>query len=714
MPRRTRAGAVIALVVVVLVVVVARGVELARVGAGVETMTTRTTRTMTMGMSTTRATRRDAEARGEIAADAEDDARAIDAGSGGAGEEETAGETRAERDETAGETPAADAETDEDDGYVSVGKIRKTGLLNAMDLEEGDNLLVAAKMRAHRKELILLNANAGGVVLTANAVSAMRKVGIEHFIVYTESEKTCREGFIDAGGRDIDCAWTSYLQKHPRLGMFGVAGDTGADAFRLWWSRMEYMWRLSGAGYNVMYVDTDVSFRVNPYPALKNVLGDMHVLAQGEFQGVLGLNIGFMYIQNAAENGIARGIFGECVARMLMVLESEPPLRKWNGEIAGGAKESMWDQHIFNDVVASAVVGHFINPRQGARVIEPEKRQEWTESQGFPSSHDLDWQIKRVEVPLELLPAKFTSDESFASKFNRGHSEGFQVHYRKLKNLSNRTDADEFVAIAPFWLLDGWTGAGWSPKTQGAHNAWLGDSPVMMAHFVGGLDKSLEMKALGWWDYAADAYASRSSLDTNETHSRFVAVEGLRISGKDSHEALYRVKLEVFKLAKIGMITHRRVIAPAFSCNESFIEKKENAEFGVWSQNNFVLTDRCWVPSERDELCCVPKHLSCPGLVVQSVEFHDDAAYSDFRGDGERETVNLSKIVGDGKKLTMAALQKSRLNSDASVVVLKLSDVDVLPEIEDADEDYARAITTERACQRGLARKESSEFEYPW
>lgn len=597
------------------------------------------------------------------------------------------------------------------DGYVSVGKIPKTGLLKGMDLEERDNLFIAAKRRSYRHEVILINTNAGGVVLTANLVSGLRRVGIEHFIVYAESKETCVKRILEAGARDIDCAWTSYMKTHSRLELFGVSSDSGADAFRLWWSRMHYMWRLSGEGYNVMYVDTDVSFRANPYPAMKLALGNIQLLAQGEYPGALGLNIGFMYIQNAKKDGIARGIFAESVARMLSVLESEPPLRKWNGDIARGAKESLWDQHIFNDVVASAVVGRFINPRQGQRVIAPEKRHEWVAEQRFASDSELRWNVKSAELPLELLPERFRSDDTFAKEFNRGNSSDFAVHYRPLTKLREYVDERENVAVAPFWLLDGWTGAGWSQTTQGANNAWIGAAPVMMAHFVGGQDKTLEMKALGWWDYSADAYASVSALDDDATRGRFLTVEGLTIRGESSARALYHVKLETLRLVKLAMATNRRAIAPTVSCSATFIDKRPFAHYGMWSQNEFVLTIK--PGGDVNETTCVPKHMACPGVIVQAVEFRDDERYNSYRASDASFVVEASNLLDDGV-LNVTKLQQMALSdSTAAVAILDVSSVQGrVPDLHE-DQTWKKALHDE-TCRSRLFRKDREEFNYPW
>ena len=524
-------------------------------------------------------------------------------------------------------------------GYASVGIIPRRGALNGMDLEVDDNVLRAAYERSYKGELILINANAGGSTMARNAVANARAVGIEHFLLYTESEETCREimAMSAKSHGEIDCAWTSYLKGHPRLEMFGVQSDDGADAFRLWWSRFYYMFKLSGVGYNVMYIDTDVSFRFNPYPVFKRAdapLKSYTLFAQAEGQTIDQLNVGFMYIQNAKPDGVARGILNETITRMLAVLESNPPLKDWRGEVAAGAKESLWDQHIFNDVVLSAVVGRAVNPRQGQRVVEPSQRQAWVASHvpKFPSEAEKRWIVERKEVDERLLPP------------GARRATVTEVYYRELAGLKGWTSYDdEYVAAPPFWVIDGWTGAGWSPKTQGANNAWVDkdDMPVVMTHFVGGTDKPLEMKALGWWDYHVEDDDTNTNTNTNT--NAFITVKGLKIDAATSAEALYKIKLQTYRLIKLGLSLNRRVITPAVSCDEPYIERKSDAKFGVWSQNNFVLSTKCGIDASRT--CCLPKRMSCPGITLGWIDFFNDVRYTTLHHEDTQTHISVDAIL---------------------------------------------------------------------
>ena len=53
---------------------------------------------------------------------------------------------------------------------------------------------------------------------------------------------------------------------------------------------------------------------------------------------ITGVNIGIIYAQNAAPNGPTHWVLKETVDRMMQILEAEPPLKRWDGQIAGGTK----------------------------------------------------------------------------------------------------------------------------------------------------------------------------------------------------------------------------------------------------------------------------------------------------------------------------------------------------------------------------------------
>jgi len=74
---------------------------------------------------------------------------------------------------------------------------------------------------------------------------------------------------------------------------------------------------------------------------------------------------------------------------------------------AAGTKETVWDQHIYNDVVESAVFGKEMHRRSHQRMVDPAggARQAWEAAQGFPQGgEEMSWDVATVDVRAEHLP----------------------------------------------------------------------------------------------------------------------------------------------------------------------------------------------------------------------------------------------------------------------------------------------------------------------
>ena len=155
-----------------------------------------------------------------------------------------------------------------------------------------------------------------------------------------------------------------------------------------------------------MYIDTDVSFRVNPYPLLKGPFKEYSLFAQDESGHFNGVNIGWIYAQNARPNGRVRWVLNQTVTRMMEILEHQPePLMRWDGQPVIGAKEALWDQHIYNDVLESCVYGEDMRRRSMQRLIEPrdDLRRAWEIEQGYPMD-GAPFDEGRVVVNAEDVP----------------------------------------------------------------------------------------------------------------------------------------------------------------------------------------------------------------------------------------------------------------------------------------------------------------------
>jgi hypothetical protein len=395
-----------------------------------------------------------------------------------------------------------------------------------------------------------MGANSRGCHLAANAIANLRSVGIEHYLLVTNTKEACegmrrargprlgKNGENEGASWGVECGWTSFLLGHPRLETYGLTrGEERADPFRLWWARFHLLERLVAFGYNPMYVDTDVSFRVNPYPLLKGPFANFSLVGQDETGHVNGVNIGFVYAQNARVGGPAHRVLNETISRMFAILEHAPdPVKQWDGGVARGAKEHLWDQHIYNDVIESAVFSRDLRRRSGARLIDPSgnKRQLWNDDEANAFPKNTDWEsfevlVREKDVPLTASGTKMALEPgTFQARGARLKCVGADVPgYKNAKrdgssNVSSTLNETasvteetfqtsrkidvcvepELFLASPPWFIAGWSGVAGDEKFRGVRGAWVYDSPIVaVAHFVGALAKQQTFKQLGWWQY---------------------------------------------------------------------------------------------------------------------------------------------------------------------------------------------------------------------
>ena len=442
--------------------------------------------------------------------------------------------------------------------WRSLGRVRALGDGDPPDVTKDDaSIRDAAERRAFKKEIVVLVANSRGRHLAANAIANLRSVGIEHYLLVTNTKEACEgmrrtRGSKSASGEAaswrVECAWTSFLLGHPRLATYGLTqGEERSDPFRLWWARFHLLERLVAFGYNPMYVDTDVSFRVNPYPLLKGPFARFALVGQDETGHVNGVNIGFVYAQNARAGGPAHRVLNETVARMFAILEHAPgPVTQWDGDVARGAKEHLWDQHIYNDVVESAVFSRDLRRRSGARLIDPSgnERQAWNDAEVNAFPRDTDWEsfevvVRPTDVPLTKAGTKMALEPGrFQARGARLRCVGADVpgyatreeeaKIRALRasnvtlNATSSSNAPtptikkrvprscvepELFLASPAWFLAGWSGVAGDERFRGVRGGWNLDPPIVaVAHAVGALAKQQTFKQLGWWQYGAEAF----------------------------------------------------------------------------------------------------------------------------------------------------------------------------------------------------------------
>ena len=599
---------------------------------------------------------------------------------------------------TGGALPLSDPEdTPEEHEWRSIGQVMP---INGMDLDFPGNLKVAAERRSFRKEIILFVSNRGGNHLAANTVANLRKLGFEHYILITNTAETCYD--LLKGPWGVDCGWTSFLQNRAKqMGTFQVTAEEQATPFRLWWVRFHYMERLVGMGYNPMYVDTDVRFEMNPYPLLKSPPFDKFTLfAQDENGHPGGLNIGCVYAQNAPEFGVTRWVLNETVSRMLRIIDTEPPLQKWNGQVAAGAKETLWDQHIFNDVVETAVSGKPVFKRSMQRLIDPgdgnRLRDDWVKNQNYDHSA---WDLSMEKIDEKVLPLGLKDVDVRPMKVD----DTYEIKSKKFQGLKGFSptengkdpNKDEYVCGFPPWFVSGWSGIAGPAQVQGQPGYWTAKpARIVMGHAVGALRKTTTFKGLGWWNYGAEAYKPYKLQNVEEKLGKkgvlgFIGLktnEANAIVGVESHG------LSVARVVEIATSAGRRPISPTVPCDAPWIEKNPSAMHGIMMRHQIVLSQLCG--RERNEMCCQSLNFDCDEGVMLEVDFWNDPRYARFRDDiivvSAKDVVNesgneidLSTIevkidsLSQGKKtvfVDLAALE------DSSIVPKGVGEAKYVPE----------------------------------
>lgn len=561
---------------------------------------------------------------------------------------------------TGGALPLSDPEdTPEEHEWRSIGQVMP---INGMDLDFPGNLKVAAERRSFRKEIILFVSNRGGNHLAANTVANLRKLGFEHYILITNTAETCYD--LLKGPWGVDCGWTSFLQNRAKqMGTFQVTAEEQATPFRLWWVRFHYMERFVGMGYNPMYVDTDVRFEMNPYPLLKSPPFDKFTLfAQDENGHPGGLNIGCVYAQNAPEFGVTRWVLNETVSRMLRIIDTEPPLQKWNGQVAAGAKETLWDQHIFNDVVETAVSGKPVFKRSMQRLIDPgdgnRLRDDWVKNQNYDHSA---WDLSMEKIDEKVLPLGLKDVDVRPMKVD----DTYEIKSKKFQGLKDFSptengkdpNEDEYVCGFPPWFVSGWSGIAGPAQVQGQPGYWTAKpARIVMGHAVGALRKTTTFKGLGWWNYGAEAYKPYKLQNVEEKLGKkgVLGFLGLKTNEANAKVGVESHGLSVARVVEIATSAGRRPISPTVPCDAPWIEKNPSAMHGIMMRHQIVLSQLCG--RERNEMCCQSLNFDCDEGVMLEVDFWNDPRYARFRDD--IIVVSAKDVVNDsGNEIDLSTIE---------------------------------------------------------
>lgn len=251
-------------------------------------------------------------------------------------------------------------------------------------------------------------------------------------------------------------------------------------------------------GINVLAIDTDLSFSRDPYPYLKGeLMGGESLTFQRECGAFPCVNVGFMYMQNAAPGGGAEFVFKRFWEKYLEILGTE--YKHGNGEIC---TMCMWEQDMISDVIWEAVHG----AEQWGLTLKPlhtgPEEAPWLreniEQCGAPC------QINFAETPLAPLgQVHFLSSVNSSLCLKGGSHEdwvktrhGCSYGITKAATIWPEGSRPEVIAQAPYWMattVEMWIGMSRRPL------------PVIAMHFMSA--KRAGMVIHGAWNIRSDVLA---------------------------------------------------------------------------------------------------------------------------------------------------------------------------------------------------------------
>ena len=462
--------------------------------------------------------------------------------------------------------------------------------------------------------------------------------------------------------------------------------DRGPPRFRLWWVRFHFLERLVALGYNPMYIDTDVSFRVNPYPLFKGPLSKYVLFGQDETGNINGINIGIIYAQDARPDGGAHWVLNQTVSRMFDILEAEPIVKRWDGNVVVGAKEMLWDQHIYNDVIESAIFGKPMYRRSHQRVIDPHDggREKWEIKNGYPQHFEakMRWDKETIDIRDEDLPLSANGVKLDLAP-GKYHIKTMPLRCYGL-DRDEQAQEPEMMVAAPPWLIAGWSGVAGDDTKTGVTGNWNADPPqIAMAHMVGALAKQTTFKSLGWWQYGAEVYRQwgLSELERELDVNGALAVKGLRVGSmySDPTKGVEAYGLAVARIVQLATAAGRRPVIPALDCAAPWIEKKSNTFVGVLDREHVIVSAWCDADSaagggggggggDGDKkkgglgTCCASVNFDCNEGIILQIDLDRDPRYQSLHDDVAYVKVEkLLGVVGDNnddKKVDASNLEE--------------------------------------------------------
>ncbi|EFJ41466.1 hypothetical protein VOLCADRAFT_98512 [Volvox carteri f. nagariensis] len=237
-------------------------------------------------------------------------------------------------------------------GYCSLGRTKP--YLGEVDTAVG--LRRALVARSYRREVILMATDAKHVLGAIQAVTNLRRLGLDNVLMLGDSGPECVR--VASALPSTGCVWMEW-----DLPVVGAERDLVPVAAPLWHNRYRLAARAVRMRYNVFLVDTDVIFFDDPYLYFKSppfanftIINQPEVLYdQLDYLTESDPNGGVLYVQSAAPDGPAAWLLSEVTHRLLRWLEDGFRLSRHTHHIATWC--NYMDQDGLKDALSSVRLG---------------------------------------------------------------------------------------------------------------------------------------------------------------------------------------------------------------------------------------------------------------------------------------------------------------------------------------------------------------------
>ena len=356
------------------------------------------------------------------------------------------------------------------------------------DLEAAGAFEAALAARSARREVILALSDGNNLHWAHNLVLNLAALGLHNHLLIASSAAVCSD--FAARSALCGCGHSSYLRRGSSaavtrgLERWGIAADS---PYHLWWQRWRYLGRAVALGYGVLSVDTDVSFRHDPYALLHGALGHRQLVVSLESDRPARVNrfifpaanAGFVYCRGAAD-GAAQWVLAEVARRAEAWLVGDPITHNRSGDIV---QRCLWDQDHFKDAMESAAFGvtsyrHVLYyADRSPAALQPLARK-W------------DWEREVRALMPGLAPRTLA-----------------WLPLRRPGGGGNESVGGVPLSMVGAYMIctSSFAGDGNGNECDGAWGA--SPSPVLVGHMVFAEYKYAYMRGLGWWHHEASRTA---------------------------------------------------------------------------------------------------------------------------------------------------------------------------------------------------------------